>query len=230
MSRSILQWIHNFDLFLFDFDGLLVNTEHLHFQAYVNVFAKRGYHLKWSFQTFTRIAHIGGSSLQEAICGEFPDLGAIGWEEIYLEKRREYLQLITRGKLELMPGVKPLLQQLEKENIRRCVVTHAMRDQVNLITPFLSILKTIPYWFTREEFGKGKPDPEGYLRAIQLLGKKGDRIIGFEDSVRGLKALAATPALPVLICEPHYPHLNTILQEHKGAKHFPSLDLIHSLP
>ena len=47
-----MQWIHDFQLFLFDFDGLLVDTEHLHYQAYVNMLSKHGYKLELNFGNF----------------------------------------------------------------------------------------------------------------------------------------------------------------------------------
>lgn len=59
---------------------------------------------------------------------------------------------------------------------------------------------------------KPKPDPECYLRAIALCAQPGDRIIGFEDSLRGLQALQQTSALPVLICPAHHPLIDLATQ------------------
>lgn len=225
-----MKWIQNFQLFLFDFDGLLVNTEHLHCQAYINMCAQRGFRLNWSFAEFCKVGHIGGNAIQDDIYDKIPELLAQepNWDVLYQEKKKEYMKLLKTGRVELMPGVKPLLETLANANIRRCVVTNSFKEQIEMIVSFLPILKTIPHWVTREEYTATKPNPECYLRAIQLYAKKGDRIIGFEDSVRGLTALAKTPAFPVLICEKHYPLLDIILDEHAGLRHYESLDLIPS--
>ena len=40
-----MEWIHHYQLILFDLDGLLVNTEQLHYQAYKNMLQARGFSL-----------------------------------------------------------------------------------------------------------------------------------------------------------------------------------------
>lgn len=219
-----MQWIDRFDLFLFDFDGLLVDTESLHYQAYVNMCAKNGEILDWDFSTFLSIAHKNGNALKEAIYGTFPDLQQKDWKDLYEEKKQYYMELLQHGKVELMPGVYSLLEELEKKNKKRCVVTNSTLPQTNGMKVQHKILRTIPHWITREDYIEPKPHPECYLRAIDLYGEKGDRIIGFEDSLRGIKALLKTPAKPVLVCPPHYPLLETSLDA--MVQYFPALDEI----
>lgn len=220
-----MNWIHKFQLFLFDFDGLLVNTEPLHYQAYINMLAKRGFALDWTFSHYCELAHLNAVAIREGLYAQFPDLPS-DWEMLYNEKKRAYQELLLTGKVELMRGVAQLLTELAKHNIRRSVVTHSPLDQVKLIRAHHPVLETIPHWITREDYTKPKPDGECYLRAIQLYGKKGDKIIGFEDSIRGLKALMQTPALPVLICPSHHPLLELSAE---GALYFESFENI-SLP
>ncbi len=220
-----MKWLSDFDLFLFDFDGLLVNTEHLHLQAYTNMLAKRGYSLDWSFARFCELAHLNATAVKEAIYAQFPDLEP-NWEILYAEKKEEYFNLIGSGRVELMQGAARLLKALDEAKKRRCVVTNALLNQTELIRSQIPLLKTIPHWITREDYEKPKPDPECYLRAIQLHGKKGDRIIGFEDSLRGLEALRKTPALPVLICPSHHPLLE--LATEGTLVHYESLDQLPS--
>lgn len=218
-------WIRNFDLFLFDFDGLLVNTEHLHYAAYVNMLAARGYMLDWSFSRYCQAAHLNSTAIREGIYAQFPTLDS-DWQTLYNEKKKNYFELISSGKVELMPGVEALLVELDRQKKRSVVVTNSFFEQIQLIRAQLQILNLIPDWVTREDYEKPKPSPDGYLRAIQLYGKPGDRMIGFEDSIRGLQALQQTPALPILICESHHPLLEMASQ---GALHFESLQSV-SLP
>lgn len=220
-----MQWIHNFQLFLFDFDGLLVNTEHLHYQAYVNMLARRGHRLDWSFGRFCEVAHLNAEALKEALYTQFPDLEP-NWNQLYSEKKKLYYELISSGKVELMPGAEDLLKVLEEAKIRRCVVTNSLFEQIALIRSELPILQTVPKWITREDYAKPKPHPEGYLRAIELYGQTGDRIIGFEDSLRGIQALKQTPALPILVCPAHHPLLE-LATEGGGVLHFETLSRVH---
>lgn len=217
-----MKWIEKFQLFLFDFDGLLVNTEHLHYQAYVNMLRNQGCNLDWSFSAFCEAAHLNATALREMIYGQFPDLNP-NWDVLYAEKKRCYYDLIASGKVELMPGVEPLLKALEEKGIRRCVATNSLKEQIELIRAQLKPLQTIPHWITREDYLKPKPDPECYLRAIELYGKPGDKIIGFEDSIRGLRALQGTSALPILICPSHHPLLELNTEQ---AVHFESFNAL----
>ena len=218
-----MKWIRDFQLFLFDFDGLLVDTEGLHYAAYVNMMARRGYRLDWSYAQYSQMAHLNATAIKEGLYAQFPDLDP-NWDQVYNEKKEAYLELLGSGKLKLMPGVEPLLKELEKANIRRCVVTHSLLEQTRLIRAKMPVLNSIPKWVTREDYEKPKPDPECYLRAIQLYGQAGDKIIGFEDSVRGLQALKGTPALPVLVCPSHHPLLEIATEG--DVVHFESFEEI----
>ncbi len=197
-----MQWIHEYQLFLFDFDGLLVNTENIQFQAYKDMCSRWGYDLNWSFSTYCSYAHSPNTeALRDALWDTFPGLQEkeLLWSVLYAEKKRRYEELLSLSKIELMPGVERLLRELQKANIARCVVTNSTKIQTDLIKHTLPPLKTIPHWITREDFLESKPSPEGYLRAISLYGKKGGRIIGFEDAPRGIAALQQTPATIVMI-------------------------------
>jgi beta-phosphoglucomutase len=222
-----MDWIHNYQLFLFDFDGLLVNTEKLHFAAYVEMCKGRGFVLDWDFNKYCSIAHSDDTALRKAIYWQFPKLfeQEPDWMVLYAEKKRAYFRLLEEGRLELMPGVEKLLKALEKANIKRCVVTHSLREQVDYIKEKLPLLNTIPVWITREDYTRAKPDPDGYLRAIERLGEPGDMIVGFEDSLRGFKALSGTSAKPVLICRDDHPQM----REMRGITHFNSLEQVCSI-
>jgi HAD superfamily hydrolase (TIGR01509 family) len=204
-----MKWIEKFQLFLFDFDGLLVNTEHIHYQAYIDMMALHGHQLKWSFLRFCEVAHLNSTALKEALYADFPTLSP-NWTALYADKKKAYYTLVSAGKVELMPGVSELLQALEQAGIRRCVATNSFLEQIELIRSQIPLLRTIPHWITRENYEKQKPDPDSYLQAIKLCAKPGDRIIGFEDSIRGIQALRGTPATPVLICPSTHPLLSLV--------------------
>ena len=195
----MFSWVSKFDLFLFDFDGLLVSTERLHYKAYIAAFKKMGFDLDWSFEKFTKLAHLHSNAFRAALYSQFPALHP-EWEVTHAIKREEYIKLIEEGDVDLMPGVNDLLFELQKKNIRRCVATHSPKAQVELVKKRHLCLQTIPLWITREDYQNPKPSSDCYLQAIEKMGKKGDQMVGFEDSLRGYRALQGAPCLPVLIC------------------------------
>ncbi len=202
------RWIDQFDLFLLDFDGLLVDTERLHFAAYQALCQKHGCRLTWDFDHYCGIAHKDGN-ISAALYTEFPQLLAKepDWNRLYAEKKQLYLDLLQQGKIALMPGVEDFLKALSIRKIKRCVVTNSWATQVKLIRLAQPILDTIPVWITREQYENSKPAPDGYLKAIELLADHADRIVGFEDTFRGIQALKETVAKPILICSDRHPQL-----------------------
>lgn len=217
-----MQWIHEFQLFLFDFDGLLVNTEEIHYMAYKRMCAQRGVDLTWDFDYYCRVAHYSAEGLREQLYAQYPQLKAIesSWDVLYAEKKRAVIELLNEGAIHPMPGVEKLLTALEKASIPRCVVTHSADELVSIARRKNPILNSIPVWLTREHYSHPKPHPECYLKAIEKLAKPHDRIIGFEDTPRGLKALMQTRAKAVLICQAHYPEIPSFVQS--GVLHFPT--------
>jgi len=214
--------LSDYQVFLFDFDGLLVDTEGVHYAAYVELCRRKGYALTWDFQRFCVEAHGKAMGVWEALGREFPDFyDKKSREELYEEKKQIYVEMLSQVPPTLMPGVEPLLRMLEKEGISRAVVTNSPKQHIDIIKRSLPLLQTIPLWLTREDYAHPKPAPDGYLKAIQRLAKPHDRVIGFEDTLKGVKSLLAAGAEGVLVCPANHLHVPEALR--LGAKHCESL-------
>jgi beta-phosphoglucomutase len=219
-----MQWISNFQLFLLDFDGLLVNTEEIHYRAYQQMCLNYGVTLPWDFPRYCQAAHYHADALRIEMLVACPELKKKqpDWQVLHKEKQQEMQKLLKSDAVQLMPGVAPFLKELEAKNIPRVVVTHSPDELVNILRERHPILNTIPHWLTRNHYTHPKPDPECYLKAIELLGKPGDKIIGFEDTPRGMWALMGTSAKPVIVCQVEYPEIAGFIE--KGALHFKSFE------
>ena len=196
-----MEWIQQFTFFLFDLDGLLVNTENIHFRAYKKMCKDRGFDLLWDLTKYYSIAQQDADAVKKALYQEFPELETRGprWEVLYKEKKEAFLHIAATEEIPLLPGAKELLLALESAGIKRCVVTHSPLALVEVLREQNPLLHTIPHWFTREDYKNPKPAPDGYEIAIHTLAKEDDRIIGFEDSDRGMRALMQTRAFPILV-------------------------------
>lgn len=225
-----MQWIHNYQLFLFDFDGLLADTEQLHYQAYIDLCKEFGFDLTWTFARFSQAAHHKATGLRDHIYETFPKLYAKepNWSLLYERKKELFAGLIQNTPVRLMPGVAHLLLALEKTNSKRCVVTHSPRSFICHIRKQNPVLDTIPHWITREDYTHPKPSPECYQTAIAKYAAPEDLIIGFEDSPRGLEALVATKATAVLVCPPDSVYLKKTRLQYPSVHFFPSLLCINN--
>ena len=211
-----MRWIERFDLFLLDMDGLLVDTEKLHYQAYRTLCERHGFDLSWDMDQYLHVAHTSSDGLKNAL---LPKLGG-SWESLYAEKKKILMELFHGKKLELMPGVENFLKEVSEARAKRCVVTNSCKEQVEAIKHVLPILKTIPVWVTREDYEAPKPAPDAYLKAIELLFDPGDRVIGFEDSLRGIEALKSAGIDPVLVCDQTHPQMRDVSLD--GIEHYHS--------
>lgn len=222
-----MNWIDRYQLFLFDFDGLLVNTEELHYAAYRQMMAARGVKLTWTFERYCQSAHYATENFRKELFHDYPELAAQDptWNALYAEKQRAMQGLINAGQVDMMPGALELLSTLQEKGLAHVVVTHSPDELVSLLRAQHAVLERIPYWITRHDYTHPKPDPECYELAIARYAKPEDRIIGFEDSPRGLKALLETRADPILICNVKYPEIPEFIS--RGVKHFTSLAKVH---
>lgn len=183
-----MSWQERFDFVLFDLDGLLVDTEQLHFQAYQQVCRLYGYELPWDFSTYSGVAHTSSEGVRLKIGRDLPGIYQIqpNWNLFYEEKKKAFLELLAKGKLSLLPGVEKMLQTLTLES---CIVTHSPLLLVETIMEQLPILRTIPHKITREDYVEPKPSPEPYQTALKRFQLKASRTIGFEDTFRGWQSL-----------------------------------------
>ena len=151
-----MMWLKDFQLFLFDLDGLLVNTEMIHYQAYIDMLRRRGFNLDWNFLKYCEVGHFSDQSLKEGVYATFPDLllQEPNGNVLRNEKNKIYLEVLASSKVDLMKGSEKLLTLLEKQNINRCIVTNSSKPMADLIKAKAPMLNTIPHWITREDYIK----------------------------------------------------------------------------
>ena len=101
-----MDWIHDYQLFLFDFDGLLVNTEETHYLAYKLCALSVGSNSTGILPAIAK-QHIMMQMLFESNLKQFPQLHTIEphWPVLYAEKKQALCNLVNEGAIHLMPGV-----------------------------------------------------------------------------------------------------------------------------
>lgn len=198
---------------LFDFDGLLVDTERVHYHAYQEMCKRRGYELLLDFNRYCAIAHYTSEGLAEVVYRSFPTLQKEEprWEVLYQEKAAIYHAKIKSEPVALMPGVEEFLKKII--GTPSCVVTHSARPLIETIREKQPLLNSIPFWVTREDYDRPKPASDAYLLAIHRFATPDEEVIGFEDTPRGIKALQGTRAKPVLVTTMDYPEIPLLKEQ-----------------
>ena len=173
--------------FLFDFDGLIVDTEVPSRAGWEHVYLEHGHELppeKWALMVGT----VGGwdpmAHLEELV-GE-----PLEWEHIH-ELRRTHEFALADAE-ELRPGILDYFTEAERRGMKRAIVSSGARPWVDR---HLTRLEQGAGWdaiVTADyDASRAKPRPDLYLHALELLGVTADEAVAFEDSPNGVRAAKA---------------------------------------
>jgi beta-phosphoglucomutase len=171
---------------IWDVDGTLVDTAELHFQAWVEVAHK----LKKPFNRADFAATFGrrNPEILHQLFGS--DLSEREVEELGVLKEDLYRAAARKG-VDLLPGVRPLLEGLHAEGFLQAIGSSAPRQNLDLIlelTQTQSFFETI---VSSEDTQRGKPDPQVFLVAAERLGVQAAQCVVIEDAVAGVQAAKA---------------------------------------
>jgi len=194
-----MHFLERYKLFLFDLDGLLVDTEILHWRAYKSVVESWGGTFDWDYPSYLVVAGKSAFSIREKLESEQPHLFIErSWEDLYARKKSTFLRLLSESEITLMPGVEGAMEYIAQRGFPMVVVTHSPIQVVDAVKK-LPALSPISRWISREEYSNPKPAPDGYLVACKEFNVSPEDAIGFEDAVRGVDSLLAAGCRPILI-------------------------------
>lgn len=169
---------------IFDFDGLILDTEMPSYQAWEEIYREYGAHLAWSdwvkcigasYEAFDPYAHL------ERQIGRKVDRQSI--RRRYNERR---LALIAGQPI--LPGVAALIAEAREAGLRLAVASSSSRAWVAGHLERLDLLKCFAVVKSADDVARVKPDPALYLAALRDLGVGAAEAIALEDSANGLLA------------------------------------------
>ncbi len=172
--------------FLIDFDGTLVDSEHIWRNAEYTFLGSHG--LPWSEEAADRL--VGGNL--DVMADVIADVTGVRFS---IPELQDGLQEIVRKallvELPWIDGAETLLKELKHLGARAALVTSNYRY---VVAPLFEALPFSPFSMlvTRDDVARPKPDPEPYILALERLGIDGSDAIALEDSPAGVRsALAA---------------------------------------
>ena len=168
--------ILDFSVFIFDLDGVVINSEFIHYECYKQAFKKEiNYDLDWD--EYCKIHH----SIQNTFEKQFPE----SYKEIYHNKTQLYKNRIKD--IELVSGFYEFFNILIKNGKYICIVTDATDEIFNNISDKFDFLKKSNIIITRNNINNRKPNSECYLRLLNNLPNdiENHEIVSFEDSYKG---------------------------------------------
>jgi len=196
---------------VFDFDGVIADTERLHCDMFLKVLAPHMISFTWE----EYVERYMGCDDRDAFRKAFRLAGRDELDDRQLkklvdEKSRQFLEVI-RGGVQPYPGVIPLIKGLHASGIPLAICSGALRSDLDPILSGLGIACYFTLVVSADDVRKGKPDPEGYARAFRDLTlsrrskvTSAGACLAVEDTPDGIKA-AKRAGLSVLAVTNSHP-------------------------
>jgi beta-phosphoglucomutase len=168
-------------------DGTLVDTAELHYAAWVAVAQE----LKQPFTRADFAATFGKRNpeiLRQLYGNRFSQREIDYWGD----RKEEHYRSAARHKgVEPLPGVSPLLQNLQKAGFLQAIGSSAPRRNLDLILKLTKLETFFNALVSMEDTQRGKPDPQVFLVAADRLAVSPNRCLVIEDAVAGVQAAKA---------------------------------------
>jgi len=173
---------------IFDMDGVIVDTEPLHYKAYHLMFEEVGIQVTPKlYQSFT------GQSTSN-ICKRLADHFKLSLrpEQLVQIKRRHFVALFNKDlELSLIEGVLECIKDYHRNGMMLILASSASMENINRIFKRFDLDRYFSYKFSGADLPKSKPHPEIFLKAYEVSGFKKSECFVIEDSTNGIKAAHA---------------------------------------
>ena len=180
---------------IFDVDGTLLDTERIYMQAWKDAAAELGYEITDELLRKTRAINVKEAArIFESEIGN-----GFSYDKTRAVRVRIAEEIIHRESPILKPGVTELLAFLQRKDIRLSVAsstnlkgTQAHLAESGILDPFEVVVGG-------DMVTKGKPNPDIFLKAAELLHLAPQECIVVEDSPAGIRAAHAAGMKAVLV-------------------------------
>lgn len=172
--------------FLFDLDGVIVDTAIYHYQAWKRLANELGFDISEAFnerlkgvsrmESLDLILEHGGLTL--------PDEKKV---ELAAQKNAWYLELVSRMTPEdILPGVASFFAQVRKAGLKTAL--GSVSKNAGMILDRIGMSEAFDAVIDGNKISKGKPDPEVFTKGAAELGFSPAECVVFEDAVAGVEA------------------------------------------
>jgi beta-phosphoglucomutase len=176
---------------IFDFDGVIADSEPCHFAAFNHILAEFGIEITEKQYYASYLGFTDYELLEDVARHYKTDYNGRSIKSL-VEQKAEVFQKLIKQADHLIDGVKEFIGKLKKNGIRLAVNSGAIRADIEIMLQGTGLENSFEVIVSADDVAKGKPDPQGYLLALKLLNEKSaepitaGRCIAIEDSRWGI--------------------------------------------
>ncbi|ATA89322.1 beta-phosphoglucomutase [Capnocytophaga stomatis] len=172
--------------YIFDLDGVIVDTAKFHFLAWKKIGEEFGFQLTHELnEQLKGVSRV--DSLQKILNWASVSVSSEKFDELATRKNADYLTYVEKmNENDILPGVKAFLEKAKQENIKIALGSASKNAR-----PILQKLGIISYFdaiVDGNDVTKAKPDPEVFVTAAKKLGLSNSDCVVFEDAEAGIEA------------------------------------------
>jgi sugar-phosphatase len=180
--------------FIFDMDDTLVESEKLNIRLITDYFLDT-----WKIELDDNDKNLVYGHSWQTIYSEITkkyslDISIFDVQDAILERKRKFLQ---KNKLPVAKGIDKVLALPQK----KVIVSGSGTKEIQWILENVGILDKFEAFFSIEDYGKGKPEPDGFLMGLSYLELNPDEVIVFEDAKSGILSAKRAGIFSVFIRE-----------------------------
>ena len=178
---------------VFDFDGVITDSEILHFRTFNEVLSPYGFEI--TLQDYYK-DYLGLSDFD--LFKYLIDTGVLKISESEVEnlirQKNEIFEKLAKTEGKIIEGVRDFLGMLKQNNIRMAICSGALLSEIELILGDANLRDFFEVIVSAEHVNRGKPAPDGFLLTLEKLNKtsssniKGNECVVIEDSHWGIEA------------------------------------------
>ena len=172
---------------IFDFDGLIIETERPSYQSWQEIYQSFGHNLPlstWEINIGTTRGEFNPRLELEKLVG-----GKIDWE--VAEARRQAIENALIEAQPILPGAEGYLWDSRQLGLKIGLASNSSRRWVVGQLTRIELVKYFDCIYTADEVEQLKPAPESYRCVLHGLGVNADAAIALEDSPIGIRAAKA---------------------------------------
>ncbi len=174
---------------IFDMDGLVFDSERIGIAAFMRTARHFGFQMN-ELMHFNLTGRVEADTVTEMQRMYGADKDILSWRR-YLREQKAEIRAAQGGRVGKRPGLLELLSYLHEREIPFALASSSTRQTIDSYLASEYLLHEFTNIVDGSQVGRGKPDPEIFLRAADLIGVAPEHALVLEDGLAGLTAAQA---------------------------------------